>query len=522
MSRPRWSAVVRSGRRQSAGGADPSSAANLRGTSAIDATERHSELNPRRPSDEVPYMAVKSIRKLAVACLALIALLLQTDPGAVARSRYRVSTVRVTKGLQLSRILDRRGPNRIRVLTVNPATPLTIDLALSNNAVPWVEKTSSMARQHGAIAATNGTYSLPWGRPIGLFAEDGRLKTSPLLGSQAFSMSHDEQAAFFSHTSLRMSARVLDTNAKWSIDDWNEPGRPGPYEITALTPAANGYLKPPVRACSARLYPAHKPMWTENGTGIATDYVVDAVRCSENRLWARGGTVVSTRRHGPVSSHIKALVRKQIIRLGWSVDWPGVLDMIAGSPTLLKDNAITATDDCPSYFCDRNPRTGVGMTPDGRLLLVTVDGRRPGYSVGMTPIQFAKLFRHLGATRALNLDGGGSTTMVVEGKIVNRPSDPGGERAVSSAVLILPGEDKEEREPLPYSGDAPLASPLLPAPLETAPVAAAKSPFAVLSVTDPASTGGLLDALSKGELGGKPTALPPALDRVVEKFRDSR
>jgi uncharacterized protein YigE (DUF2233 family) len=521
MSRASSRAVARF-RRGSTGSAGSSSATNLRRTPAITATEMLSELNPRRPVDEVPYMAVKSIRKLAVACLALITLLLQTDPGAVAGSRYRVRTVRVAKGLHLSRILDRRGPNRIRVLTVNPASPLTIDVALSNNAVPWVEKTSSMARRHKAIAATNGTYSLPWGRPIGLFAEDGSLKTSPLLGSQAFSMSYSEKAAFFGHTNLWMSARVLDTNARWRIDDWNEPGRPGPYEIAALTPSATGYLRPPVRACSARLYPAHRPMWTQKGTGVARDHVVDAVRCSQKRMWPRGGTVVSARRYGRVSSHIKGLVRKQIIRLKWSVDWRGVLDMIAGSPTLLKNGTITATDDCVSYFCDRNPRTGVGMRPDGRLLLVTVDGRRPGYSVGMTPIQFAKLFKYLGATRALNLDGGGSTTMVVRGKIVNRPSDPGGEREVSSAVLVLPGEDKEEREPLPYPGHAPLASPLLPAPLEAPPVAVAKSSFTDLSATDPASTGGLLDALSTGQLGGKPTALPPALDRVVERFRDSR
>jgi len=468
-------------------------------------------------------MAAKSIRDIAIGCFVVLALVLQSDPGAVARSRYRVSTVRVAKGLHLSRILDRRGPNRIRVLTVNPATPLTIDVALSNDAVPWRETTSSMTRRRGAIAAVNGTYGLPWGRPIGLFAEDGHLKTSPLMGNQAFSMSYDEEAAFFGHTNLQMRARVLHTNARWRIDDWNEPGRPGPSEIAALTPAATGYLKPPQRACSARLYPAHKPMWTENGKGIATDYVVDAVRCSENRLWPRGGTVVSARRYGPVSSHIKALVRKHIIRLRWSVDWPGVLDMIAGSPTLLKDSTITATDDCPSYFCDRNPRTGVGMTPDGRLLLVTVDGRRPGYSVGMTPVQFAKLFRHLGATRALNLDGGGSTTMVVEGKIVNRPSDPGGERAVSSAVLVLPGADTNERVPLAFS-ESPRAAapPASEGALQATPVRTSGMGLADPSVTDPGSTGGLLDAMSSGALGGSPVALPRSLDRLVERFRASR
>src|SRR5918992_1508098 len=276
-------------------------------------------------------MAVKRTRKWAIVGLALMTLVLQTEPGAVARSRYRVRSVRVTKGLHLTRILDRRG----------------------------------------AIAATNGTYSLPWGRPIGLFAEDGDLKTSPLMGSVAFSMSRDERAANFAYTTLSMRANVRNTGAKWRIDDWNEPGRPGPWQIAAQTPSAAGFLKPPPRACSARLYPAHKPMWTKDGTGLATDYIVDAARCSKYRMKPRGETVVSADIHGHVASPIRALARKQIIRLNWSVYWRGVMDMIAGSPILLKDSVITASDDCSNYFCDRNPRTGVGMTDDGRLLLVT-------------------------------------------------------------------------------------------------------------------------------------------------------
>ena len=163
------------------------------------------------------------------------------------------------------------------------------------------------------------------------------------------------------------------------------------------------------------------------------------------------------------------------------------------------------------------------MTTDGRLLLVTVDGRRPGYSVGMTPIQFARLFRHLGATRALNLDGGGSTTMVVDGEIVNRPSDPDGERAVSSAVLVLPGADTDERVPLAYSESPSFSAPLASeGALEVNPVATSDVGLADPSVTDPGSTGGLLDALSSGGLGGGPVALPHSLDRLVERFRASR
>ncbi len=70
------------------------------------------------------------------------------------------------------------------------------------------------------------------------------------------------------------------------------------------------------------------------------------------------------------------------------------------------------------------------------LLIVTVDGRQPGYSEGMTLSEFAKFLLSLGCTDAMNLDGGGSTTMVVRGRIVNSPSD-GSERKVANALALF-------------------------------------------------------------------------------------
>ncbi len=69
---------------------------------------------------------------------------------------------------------------------------------------------------------------------------------------------------------------------------------------------------------------------------------------------------------------------------------------------------------------------------------MAVDGRQPGVSVGMTLPGLAELLLEFGAVEAINLDGGGSTTMVVKGKIVNKPSDQTGERPVSDAILIYP------------------------------------------------------------------------------------
>jgi exopolysaccharide biosynthesis protein len=85
----------------------------------------------------------------------------------------------------------------------------------------------------------------------------------------------------------------------------------------------------------------------------------------------------------------------------------------------------------------------VGVTATGKILLVVVDGRQPRWSLGPTSSEFAQIMADLGAVTALNLDGGGSSEMVVEGEVVNRPSD-GHERAITNAILVLPGPDPDE------------------------------------------------------------------------------
>ena len=75
--------------------------------------------------------------------------------------------------------------------------------------------------------------------------------------------------------------------------------------------------------------------------------------------------------------------------------------------------------------------------------MVVIDGRRPGWSRGATLGELRATLRDLGAVDALNLDGGGSSEMVVNGEVVNRPSD-GRERRITNAVLILPGADPGE------------------------------------------------------------------------------
>jgi hypothetical protein len=90
-----------------------------------------------------------------------------------------------------------------------------------------------------------------------------------------------------------------------------------------------------------------------------------------------------------------------------------------------------------AWASEPQPRTSAGISKSGDLILVTVDGRQPRYSEGVTLAEEASLMQSLGAVSALNLDGGGSTAMAVKGKLVSRPSD-GTERADGDFVVVLP------------------------------------------------------------------------------------
>jgi exopolysaccharide biosynthesis protein len=87
------------------------------------------------------------------------------------------------------------------------------------------------------------------------------------------------------------------------------------------------------------------------------------------------------------------------------------------------------------WALQRNPRTIAGVDAEGRTLLVTVDGRQLGEH-GLSIKEAADVARALGMVEAINLDGGGSTAMVVDGVLVSSPSDGAGERAVGDAIFV--------------------------------------------------------------------------------------
>lgn len=91
----------------------------------------------------------------------------------------------------------------------------------------------------------------------------------------------------------------------------------------------------------------------------------------------------------------------------------------------------------PRFSAARHPRSAIALSADSsRLMLAVVDGRRP-WSVGMTLSELAEALIALGASEAMNLDGGGSSTLWIRGTVVNYPSDASGERTVGNALFVL-------------------------------------------------------------------------------------
>jgi hypothetical protein len=140
-----------------------------------------------------------------------------------------------------------------------------------------------------------------------------------------------------------------------------------------------------------------------------------------------------------------------VLRLAWPVPLgegaarDSAAEVIGGYPELLAGGQRVGdllVSGNPGFAASRHPRTAFGHhPPSGRVWLLVVDGRQGEYSLGMTLPELTRLLETLGATEALNLDGGGSSVMVVGGRPVNRPSDEAGERPVANALVLRRAPD---------------------------------------------------------------------------------
>ena len=115
---------------------------------------------------------------------------------------------------------------------------------------------------------------------------------------------------------------------------------------------------------------------------------------------------------------------------------------IGGGPVLVQEGKIKIYNEQEKMFdgkdglTEKHPRTAMGYTADGYLIILVIEGRNPGIAEGASLLQEAKIFIELGCMEALNLDGGGSSCMLVNGKETIKPSDKGLQRPVPAVFMI--------------------------------------------------------------------------------------
>lgn len=342
-------------------------------------------------------------------------------------------------GVQLDTIvLD--GPNVVHIVTIDRSQGLEIRSTLATGRLTGRLPTTQISRRWHAAVAVNGDFFLGDGQPAHAFATGGRLLKAPALieDSTGFS-ARDPRTAHFGTPAMAMFAEVQETGVTTTVDRFND-GDPALGETAMYTPEGVGASSQPAGSCYARLTSTAPPQLDTSGAAFQT-HVVTSMTCDPAAAVVGDDDVLVAPSGGSRARFITSLDPGQHLEVGWTInpEWPDLLDS-TGSNTTLVHNGSPSDDvvfgDGPFYEAMAG-RTAVGQLRDGRDVLVTVDGRQPGYSVGMTPLAFAEFLVSIGVVEAANLDGGGSTTLVVGGRLINRPSDPNGERPVGTALVVV-------------------------------------------------------------------------------------
>jgi hypothetical protein len=435
-------------------------------------------------------------------------------------------------------------PNKVRVLRIDPRVA-AIDVYPSAPTFGPLTTVSQQGVANGAIAAINGDFGTSRGEPSHASLVDAVLRTSGLVRGVAFSVTRHGRRAWARRPH---EAIVATTSSASFVVARLNAGRARHKQVAAFTKVGGAIEHPAARMCSAELEPSTGYRWSDaQHTGIARIYRVTKQPdpCPRRRMGfgansSGGSLILQTRRHCWCASRIRALDPGDTLKLTWAIQGrPGTTDQMGGSPMLVRrgQNVAPGPGHSSSYFYDRNPRTGVGITAGCTdreratrcyVYLITVDGRQEGWSIGMTLPRFAREFLHQRprAVWAINLDGGGATEMWVSHKrpkpfcqmltpaggcTVNRPSD-GHQRLSITSLQVLDGPD---------TGEPNLAAPSVTSVGETALTASAPAVDAVRSVDliaeDPGSTGGLLDAIARGGRGSVPD--DPTLRTMLHVYR---
>jgi exopolysaccharide biosynthesis protein/flagellar hook assembly protein FlgD len=325
------------------------------------------------------------------------------------------------------------GPVAMNVIQAPRPTGLySLEPVLANSTVQGKARLTTIERRlapQATVAAVNGDLFGSSGRPQGLFLQDGVMQTEP-LGSRS---------------SLAVDPRgTLAVDRIPFIGDWRGLGprrtlsglndQAGPNGTVLYTPAWGALTPANPDAIEAVLspFPATAP-----NTDLTAN--VTQVLQGGNHPPAAGTAILYARGNAATRLAAEAAVGTALtVRLILPSPFSTASAGIGGGPLLVRNGkpVFRSNESFPSsWLIPRTARTAVGQRADGSVLLVTVDGGRPGSSVGMTNFELAQELAGLGAVTAMGLDGGPSSTMAFDGELLNKP--PNGEKPIADALALL-------------------------------------------------------------------------------------
>lgn len=399
-------------------------------------------------------------RSATIILALLLAGLLPAGPAAAAQSTpVMTGAQRVVDGLRhqtFSVKLADGATARGNLVRVARDGRLRVEPKHAGGSIPRTATTSKMAAEElhdGGLAVMNAGFWLPaaGGKPHGVAATDRVLFTGPRTqwgrpGHRGTLGVRADGTALISRLAGGLTLTRPDGETV-TIDDLNYiplgvgvDGADG--ELLAYTPPWDRPVEAPRGSTVVTVSNLTLPVL---GTARAT--VASARNTSGAITIPKGGAVLVA--YGPARERLAGLTAGAEVQIDVGIepldvspsDWVESADILPGGPFIVRGGKTTPPDDWVAegfshnaHNGPRHPRTAVGVTAKGEMLLVTVDGRQ-SHSIGMTMWELAELMLDLGAQHALSLDGGGSTTMTVMGKVRNRFSDPA-ERPVASSLVV--------------------------------------------------------------------------------------
>jgi hypothetical protein len=364
------------------------------------------------------------LRKAVISALMLGAIVLPTLASAAPPVRGQTLMPGVIYSRQVE--FTAHGPVVMHVIAAPRPTGLyALKPILSNNAVLGAERVTSMQRRYSDEATLAGVNAAAGG-----LIRDGILDTAPAeerstVGIDAGGMLHVERVDLEGTWQGSGQRRILGLNEAPRGNRTTLYTRAWGARTPAESGGAYAVLQP---------FPASRP--NTSLTATVTGYLPGGnqpIPPDGAVLAARGGQAGFLTAEAPVGS-------KVTIQLTLTPPWTNVPDAVGGGPVIVRSGRPVFRSFerfTPEQLAQRTARAGVGQTKDGDIVLVTVDGRQPGYSTGLTNFELALAMMRLGCVTASALDSGAAATMAFDGKLLNRPSSRGVERAVPEALALF-------------------------------------------------------------------------------------